>query len=493
MLQLDKLRELSGAEHTGVTSVKKQVHLALEPSFLANINSGIIKHLGKHLHEYYPQVSAILLGFENIKLKRTTGSLYSDQPYIHIDFQATFYIFCPTPGTFLLGTINQKSEGHVGCLVHDSFNASILCSPEDSIKTWAGAKLTHRQVIKFRVVSASQGKDRLVMLGEFDKASMDVAESDVVVGMIQQVNHLDGDSEHDSGIENGHKRKIKEVTVETDAANARVTSAPSGATGSKRKAEEEAEEVETERKRKKKEKKAKKEKERLEKEKLVKETSNSVDSSEEFQSESKLKKKKEKKEKENKLEDTNFSNILEPDLLSPKTPNKPKDKSSTVPKTPKTPKDDFVLPSDFKVLEHKTEKSNWKSYQGPDGKNYRSITEVKKFIESKTSNFNPENLAATIDFVVTEWNSTEEGCLQKNKSKFYASEFAKEFPKTELYFANIKPKQTPKNTMNESSVQSKSEKTTNDESKSSAKLEESGNKLKKRKNKKNKSKDTSLE
>lgn len=328
------------------------------------------------------------------------------------------------------------------------------------------------------------------MLGEFDKASMNVAESDVVVGMIQQVNHLDGDSEHDSGIENGHKRKIKEVTVETDAANARVTSAPSGATGSKRKAEEEAEEVETERKRKKKEKKAKKEKERLEKEKLVKDTSNSVDSSEEFQSESKLKK---KKEKENKLEETNFSNILEPDLLSPKTPNKPKDKSSTVPKTPKTPKDDFVLPSDFKVLEHKTEKSNWKSYQGPDGKNYRSITEVKKFIESKTSNFNPENLAATIDFVVTEWNSTEEGCLQKNKSKFYASEFAKEFPKTELYFANIKPKQTPKNTMNESSVQSKSEKTTNDESKSSAKLEESGNKLKKRKNKKNKSKDTSLE
>merc|ERR1712096_400210 len=64
---------------------------------------------------------------------------------------------------------------------------------------------------------------------------------------------------------------------------------------------------------------------------------------------------------------------------------KPKKKSLLVaPKIPKTPKDNFVLPSDFKVLEFKTEKSAWKVYQGPDGKNYRSKPEVKKFLETKT-------------------------------------------------------------------------------------------------------------
>merc|ERR1719186_255181 len=190
-----------------------------------------------------------------------------------------------------------------------------------------------------------------------------------------------------------------------------------------------------EKKRRKAEKKAKKEKERLEIEGMTIDTSNNVDSSEEFQSESKLKKKKNKKDKDNKSSvSANFSNILEPDLQHLQTP-KPKEKSSiAAPKTPKTPKDNFVLPSDFTVLEYKTEKSAWKVYQGPDGKNYRSMTEVKKFVESTTSNYDPQILAATIEYVATEWNCTEHGALAKDKHKFYDSEVSKEFPKSELYF-----------------------------------------------------------
>merc|ERR1712096_419919 len=120
---------------------------------------------------------------------------------------------------------------------------------------------------------------------------------------------------------------------------------------------------------------------------------------------------------------------------------KPKKKSLLVaPKIPKTPKDNFVLASDFKVLEFKTEKSAWKIYQGPDGKNYRSITEVKKILESTTSNYDPQNLAAIIEYVATEWNCTEHGALAKDKSKFYDLEVSKEFPKTELYFLDLKSK-----------------------------------------------------
>ena len=80
------------------------------------------------------------------------------------------------------------------------------------------------------------------------------------------------------------------------------------------------------------------------------------------------------------LEDSNFSSILESDLQPPKTP-KPKEKSSYVaaktPKTPKTPKENFELPANFKVIEHKTEKKSWKTYQDPDGKKFRSMAEVK--------------------------------------------------------------------------------------------------------------------
>eukprot|EP00091_Calanus_sinicus_P017776 TRINITY_DN38558_c0_g1_i1.p1 TRINITY_DN38558_c0_g1~~TRINITY_DN38558_c0_g1_i1.p1 ORF type:complete len:141 (+),score=36.50 TRINITY_DN38558_c0_g1_i1:211-633(+) len=128
----------------------------------------------------------------------------------------------------------------------------------------------------------------------------------------------------------------------------------------------------------------------MEREKQNLEASNNVESSDKFQTDSKLKKKKGKIS-----EDSNFSSILDSDLQPPKTP-KPKDNSHIAPhtpKTPKTPKDTFELPSNFKVIEHKTEKKSWKSYQGPDGKKYRSMAEVKKYLESTS------NLVDTIEFV----------------------------------------------------------------------------------------------
>jgi len=100
----------------GVKSVRKQIHLALEPSFLNDIKFGILKNLNQYLNEYFPEVSGILLGYKDIKLKKSTGSLFSDQPHVHVDIQAIFFIFCPTPGSYLFGTVNKKSEGHVGVL-----------------------------------------------------------------------------------------------------------------------------------------------------------------------------------------------------------------------------------------------------------------------------------------------------------------------------------------------------------------------------------------
>ena len=181
-----------------------------------------------------------------------------------------------------------------------------------------------------------------------------------MVGIIEQVSDFEGDSDHDSGIENGHKRKLKDLPV---AATAQVNVDTSGASGSKRKAEEEVDDEGERKKRKKAEKKARKERENQ-----ILEASNNVESSDEFQTDSNLKKKKKGKLSE----DSNFSFILESDLQPPKTP-KPKEKSHVspkTPKTPKTPKDTFELPADFKVIEHKTEKKSWKTYQDQDGKKF---------------------------------------------------------------------------------------------------------------------------
>ena len=103
------------------------------------------------------------------------------------------------------------------------------------------------------------------------------------------------------------------------------------------------------------------------------------------------------------------------------------------PKPPKTTKDTFELPANFKVVEHKTEKNSWKSYQGPDGKNFRSMAEVKKHLAKVNNHLeSSSNLVDTIKFVATEWNSTEDGDPARNINKFYWTD-VKNIPKTDLY------------------------------------------------------------
>ena len=64
------------------------------------------------------------------------------------------------------------------------------------------------------------------------------------------------------------------------------------------------------------------------------------------------------------------------------------------------------------------------------------MTEAKKYLETTS------NLVDTIVFVATEWKPTEQGDLARNINKFYWTD-VKNFPKTDLYFVDIKTKSTP--------------------------------------------------
>jgi len=423
MVHLDKLKQLTTTKYSGVKSVKKQIHLALEPIFLDNIKFGILKHLNNHLHEYFPEVSGVLLGYEDVKLKKSTGALYTDQPHIHVDIQGIFFVFCPSPGSFLVGTVNKKSAGHVGVLVHDTINASILKTDSVSVKSWVGAKVGVGKTVKFKVLSVSYSKNRLVLLGDLTEESMHVGDKGAVVEIIEEVSELDGDSEHDSGIENGiQKEKQLELAAIVNGESS----------GSKRKAEDEVEDEVERKRRKKAEKKARKERERLEKSKQIGNGHGGPgDSSDEL---------KDNTPKSSKSSGSSFTPLLAPDLLGLKTP-KSKEKSLIM--SPKTPRENFDLPEGFKVIEKKTEKNSWKIYQGPDGKNYRSMAEIKRHIES--SIFDEKKLADTIEFVATDWNCTEKGGLGTDKDKFYSADF-KDFPKSDLYYVDIKPSKTEVNT-----------------------------------------------
>ena len=373
--------------------------------------------------------------------------------------------------------------------MHDTFTASILKSGDTHVKSWAGDKVTVGKVVKFKVLSVSYSRNRLVLLGELDNETMTVRQT-VLVAIIEQVDDFEEDSDHHIGIENGHKGNDIEVNTATTVVNGESNCA----SGSKRKSEEDTDDAIERKKRKKAEKKTRKERERLEERKQGMECSNNANSSNELPADSKQKKTK-------LLEDSNFLAVLKPDLQVPETP-KSKDNASLLalnkPKTPKTPKDNFELPADFKVIERKTEKTSRKIYQGPDGKNYRSMAEVKRHLESST--YDNNNLAETIQFVATEWNCAESGELRTNKNKLKVAD-VKDFPKSDLYFVDIKPKPLlAKKASNSSKVLTNStvEATVNDISHDKEITEKSmhddtvdSTHIKKKKNKKNKNKDSS--
>merc|ERR1719278_138718 len=178
---------------------------------------------------------------------------------------------------------------------------------------------------------------------------MHVGDIGTVVQIIEEVSELDGDSEHDSGIENGIQKQ--QDLVVTENVNGESS-------GSKRKSEDEVEDEIERKRRKKAEKKARKERERLEKSKQIGNGHGGPgDSSDEL---------KDDTLKLSKSSGSSFTPLLAPDLLNLKTP-KSKEKSLIM--SPKTPKDNFELPEGFKIIEKKTEKNSWKIYQGPDGKN----------------------------------------------------------------------------------------------------------------------------
>merc|ERR1712098_965886 len=98
---------------------------------------------------------------------------------------------------------------------------------------------------------------------------------------------------------------------------------------------------------------------------------------------------------------------------TPKTPSNKSTSNIETPKiqTPSSSKDSFLLPPGFEIKEYKTEKNKWKVYVGPDGKTYRSLSEIKK-----THNYDVEKLKEVIEYVATQWHPEDPTNLSRINS-----------------------------------------------------------------------------
>jgi hypothetical protein len=66
------------------------------------------------------------MGYDRVK-KKPTAALLSDSPFIHLDVTARFFVLKPVIGSSLPVTIVKKGDAHLGCLLYEIFNVSVVC------------------------------------------------------------------------------------------------------------------------------------------------------------------------------------------------------------------------------------------------------------------------------------------------------------------------------------------------------------------------------
>lgn len=423
MMQIPRLKSLCSQPDSCISMVRQPVHLALQPGYLGHINAGIFGFLNNKLHNYYPELKGILMGYDKIKMKKKTGNILNDNPFIHVDIQADFFVFTPKLGCQLRGRVNKKSSGHVGCLVHQTFNASISPEPGHDLSTWCGKRVEIGQQIEFTISSVCYGEKMPIIQGRLREAGLDVAQEEVEEAVVE-VEEFEEPlmPDYDSGID-------------------------SIGSGSKKSKEERTEEDEEERRKKRKEeKKKRKMKEREEQS--------------EMEGPAKKKKKHNQADEVDTalgLADKSFEltvtrgSVSEVGDKEQKTADNPVESVTT--KSVKTPrkksKEAFVLPEDWVMKERVTDKSKYKEYFSPNGKRFTSLVKVQKFLEEskgqgeqtvnqvideKTKEIQLSEYDKMISYVATLWNTDIDGDLLADQPSFYRNPNLKDFPNDTVYF-----------------------------------------------------------
>ncbi|XP_068603381.1 DNA-directed RNA polymerase I subunit RPA43 [Brachionichthys hirsutus] len=128
--------ELLSAPYSCLVMNAHRRHVSLSPMYLNKKRTGIEQELGAELLKFSQCLKGVPLAYDGIRILGQQGHIYDDSGYIHMDIEANFIVFQPGKDHKLLGTVNKLGVGHVGCLVHGCFNASIPKPNLVSLETW---------------------------------------------------------------------------------------------------------------------------------------------------------------------------------------------------------------------------------------------------------------------------------------------------------------------------------------------------------------------
>lgn len=123
---IKELQKFVNDENSCVKRINNEMHIGFPPWGIATFKESLIGILKRNkIGKYDEKLGGIILDVRNIKVQGNNYLLQNDSPDLHINLIADFYVFIPTIGCIIEGTIKHIAPGHISVTLYHLFNVTI--------------------------------------------------------------------------------------------------------------------------------------------------------------------------------------------------------------------------------------------------------------------------------------------------------------------------------------------------------------------------------
>jgi len=170
------LAEMTSDPRTGVVALYKSAQIVMEKDDFSNMLGALIRKLKTNVNKYYPDAGGILMGYQDIKLKRSTCEVTVTTLVHPVHIRAQFYLFKPEDGAELTCEVTKIEAARITCVAHGVFEVEVL-SPHGC---WDTVHVGQTVVVKVEAVEQMAWQEPRI-----------VASLLQVIPLINIVEHLD--------------------------------------------------------------------------------------------------------------------------------------------------------------------------------------------------------------------------------------------------------------------------------------------------------------
>lgn len=135
------LMGMSSEPRSGIVAVNRSFYIVMEKNDFSDIKAAVIRKLNSNIYQHYPDAGGILLGYHDIKLKKSTSEI-TDTALLHPVFiKARFFLFKPVVGSELQCIVKKREEGWVTCEALGIFKVQVVNPPSYSEAAFVGQRV----------------------------------------------------------------------------------------------------------------------------------------------------------------------------------------------------------------------------------------------------------------------------------------------------------------------------------------------------------------